>query len=60
MAVAGVFSQWLGWRLKLPAIIPLLAIGAMAGSIEGIVKPSVALGEVMLPHAQHPRSTSND
>ncbi|RZL29547.1 MAG: sodium:proton antiporter [Sphingomonas sp.] len=49
VAVAGVFGQWLGWRLKLPSIIPLLAIGALAGPIAGIVKPSVALGEVMRP-----------
>ncbi|WP_267387080.1 sodium:proton antiporter [Sphingomonas sp. GC_Shp_3] len=49
VAVAGVFGQWLGWRLKLPAIIPLLVIGAIAGPIAGIVKPSVALGEVMRP-----------
>ncbi|USI72782.1 cation:proton antiporter [Sphingomonas morindae] len=49
VAVAGVFGQWLGWRLKLPAIIPLLVIGAIAGPIAGIVKPSDALGEVMRP-----------
>jgi NhaP-type Na+/H+ or K+/H+ antiporter len=49
VAVAGVFGQWLGWRLKLPAIIPLLAIGAVAGPVAGVIKPSVALGEVMRP-----------
>jgi len=49
VAVAGVFGQWLGWKLRLPAIIPLLAIGAIAGPVAGIVKPSVALGEVMRP-----------
>lgn len=49
VAVAGVFGQWLGWRLKLPAIIPLLVIGALAGPVAGIVRPSVALGEVMRP-----------
>ena len=49
VAVAGVFGQWLGWRLKLPAIIPLLVIGALSGPIAGIVRPSVALGEVMRP-----------
>ncbi|WP_242098030.1 MULTISPECIES: sodium:proton antiporter [unclassified Sphingomonas] len=49
VAVAGVFGQWLGWRLRLPAIIPLLVIGAIAGPIAGVVKPSVALGEVMRP-----------
>ena len=49
VAVAGVFGQWLGWKLKLPAIIPLLAIGALAGPIAGVIRPSVALGEVMRP-----------
>ena len=49
VAVAGVFGQWLGWKLKLPAIIPLLLIGALLGPIGGIVKPSDALGEVMRP-----------
>ena len=49
VAVAGVFGQWLGWRLKLPAIIPLLAIGALAGPVAGLIKPSAALGEVMRP-----------
>ena len=49
VAVAGVFGQWLGWRLKVPAIIPLLVIGAVAGPIAGIVRPSAALGEVMRP-----------
>ena len=49
VAVAGVFGQWLGWKLKLPAIIPLLAIGALAGPIAGVIRPSIALGEVMRP-----------
>ena len=49
VAVAGVFGQWLGWKLRLPAIIPLLVIGGLAGPIGGIVRPSVALGEVMRP-----------
>ena len=49
VAVAGVFGQWLGWRMRLPAIIPLLVIGAVAGPVAGIIKPSAALGEVMRP-----------
>lgn len=49
VAVAGVFGQWLGWRLKLPAIIPLLVIGALLGPIGGIVRPSAMLGAVMRP-----------
>ena len=49
VAVAGVFGQWLGWRLKLPAIIPLLLIGALIGPVAGLVKPSDTLGDVMRP-----------
>lgn len=48
-AVLGVVGQWLGWRLKLPAIVPLLAIGALLGPVFGIVRPSEALGAVMHP-----------
>jgi NhaP-type Na+/H+ or K+/H+ antiporter len=49
LAVAGVFGQWLGWRLKIPSIIPLLLIGALIGPVAGIVKPSDTLGDVMRP-----------
>ena len=49
VAVAGVFGQWLGWRLKLPAIIPLLAIGEVEGPIGGVIRDSVSIGEVMRP-----------
>ena len=49
VAVAGVFGQWVGWRLRLPAIIPLLVMGAILGPIGGFVRPSVALGDVMRP-----------
>lgn len=49
VAVAGVFGQWLGWRLRLPAIIPLLVMGAILGPIGGFVRPSAALGDVMRP-----------
>ena len=49
VAVAGVVGQWLGWRLKIPAIIPLLVMGALLGPIGGFVPPSAVLGEVMHP-----------
>ena len=47
--MAGVFGQWVGWKFRVPAIIPLLLIGAILGPIGGFVRPSVALGEVMRP-----------
>ncbi|QXQ05346.1 sodium:proton antiporter [Sphingosinicellaceae bacterium] len=49
VAVAGVFGQWLGWKFRVTAIIPLLVIGAILGPIGGLVRPSAALGDVMRP-----------
>jgi NhaP-type Na+/H+ or K+/H+ antiporter len=49
VAVLGVFGQWLGWRFKVPAIIPLLLLGSLLGPVAGVLKPSVELGEVMRP-----------
>jgi NhaP-type Na+/H+ or K+/H+ antiporter len=49
VACVGVFGQWLGWRLRVPAIIPLLVIGALLGPVGGLIQPSRMLGEVMRP-----------
>ena len=49
VAVIGVFGQWLGWRLRIPAIIPLLVIGALLGPVSGLIRPSALLGDVMKP-----------
>ncbi len=48
-AVAGVAAQWVGWRFRLPAIIPLLILGALVGPIFGWVKPDAMLGPAMRP-----------
>jgi NhaP-type Na+/H+ or K+/H+ antiporter len=48
-AVAGVCAQWAGWRFRIPAIIPLLIIGALAGPVLGLVKPEAILGRAMRP-----------
>ena len=31
--ILGIFAQWLAWRLKLPAILPLILIGLMVGPV---------------------------
>ena len=49
VAVLGVFGQWLGWRFRVPAIIPLLLLGSLLGPLTGVVRPSTELGEVMRP-----------
>ncbi|WP_088339943.1 cation:proton antiporter [Robiginitalea sediminis] len=31
--ILGIFAQWLAWRLKLPAILPLILIGLLVGPV---------------------------
>ena len=37
---AGLASQWLAWRLNLPAIVILIASGLILGPITGVIAPS--------------------
>ncbi|MGI4831511.1 MAG: hypothetical protein ACRYFU_25510 [Janthinobacterium lividum] len=47
--MAGVAGQWIGWRFKVPAIIPLLVLGALAGPVLGLVRPETVIGPLMRP-----------
>ena len=31
--ILGIIAQWMAWRLKLPAILPLILIGLLVGPI---------------------------
>ena len=31
--ILGIFAQWLAWRIKLPAILPLILVGLLVGPI---------------------------
>ena len=31
--ILGIIAQWVAWRLKLPAILPLILIGLLVGPI---------------------------
>lgn len=41
--------QWLAWRLKVPAILPLLLIGILVGPITGLLDPDALLGDLLFP-----------
>ncbi|MEM8550346.1 MAG: cation:proton antiporter [Verrucomicrobiota bacterium] len=45
----GAVAQWMGWRLKIPAILLLLASGLVAGPLTGLIKPDKAFGDILLP-----------
>ncbi|MBP7960464.1 MAG: cation:proton antiporter [Caldilineaceae bacterium] len=45
----GIFCQWAAWRLKLPAILPLLAAGFTVGPLLGWLHPQEILGDFFFP-----------
>ncbi|MBK1722478.1 cation:proton antiporter [Thiocystis violacea] len=44
IAALGIAAQWLGWRLKIPTIVLLVAFGILIGPVFGLIRPSEALG----------------
>jgi NhaP-type Na+/H+ or K+/H+ antiporter len=47
--VLGSTAQWLSWRLKVPAILALLAIGLFAGPMTGLLQPDAIFGDLLFP-----------
>lgn len=45
----GMICQWIAWRAKLPAIVPLLFAGFLVGPIFNLLHPQEALGELFFP-----------
>ncbi|HHO48977.1 MAG TPA: sodium:proton antiporter, partial [Desulfobacteraceae bacterium] len=39
-------SQWLAWRIRLPAIVVLIASGLLLGPISGIIEPGLSQAEL--------------
>lgn len=46
---AGLVAQILGWRLRIPAIVFLLAFGLIAGPITDLVHPDDVFGDALFP-----------
>ena len=49
VTVLGLGAQWLGWRLRIPAIVLLTLCGLLLGPVLGIVRPGEILGEAFQP-----------
>jgi CPA1 family monovalent cation:H+ antiporter len=45
----GVVAQWIGWRLRLPAILFLLVGGLVAGPATGALDPDHTFGDLLVP-----------
>lgn len=41
--------QWISWRIKLPAILPLLLSGVIIGPVFGLLEPRELFGDLLLP-----------
>ena len=42
---AGLASQWLAWRMRLPAIVVLIAAGLLLGPMAGAIDITMAQAE---------------
>lgn len=51
IVVLGIGAQWLAWRMRLPAIVLLLAIGIIVGPVLGVLNPDQLLGDALFPIA---------
>ena len=48
--VVGFICQWFAWRIKIPAILPLLVVGLLAGpDVLGILRPQEMMGSLFFP-----------
>lgn len=45
----GVGSQWLAWRLRMPAIVLMLVAGILVGPAFGVLDPSRDIGPLLSP-----------
>ena len=45
----GVGSQWLAWRLRMPAIVLMLLAGIIIGPVLGVFDPARDIGPLMTP-----------
>lgn len=35
--ILGIFAQWIAWRIRIPAILPLILIGLMVGPLSSLI-----------------------
>ncbi len=47
--VLGTAAQWLAWRIRLPSILLLLALGLLAGPLLQWIQPDEMFGEMLFP-----------
>ena len=49
IVVLGVLAQWIAWRVRLPAIVLLLAVGIIVGPVLHVLDPDKIFGDLLFP-----------
>jgi NhaP-type Na+/H+ or K+/H+ antiporter len=49
LGILSLLCQWLGWKMRLPAILPLLLCGLIIGPGLGFLKPDEIFGDLLFP-----------
>ena len=49
IVVLGVLAQWIAWRVRLPAIVLLLAVGIVIGPVLHLLDPDKVFGDLLFP-----------
>jgi CPA1 family monovalent cation:H+ antiporter len=49
IGLVALLSQWLGWRMRIPAILFLLAGGIVLGPATGLLDPDELFGDLLFP-----------
>ncbi|MFV8571919.1 cation:proton antiporter [Marinobacter sp. SBS5] len=49
IGVTSLFCQWFAWRMRMPAILFLLAGGIIAGPVLGFLQPAEVFGDILFP-----------
>lgn len=45
----GIFSQWIAWRFRMPAIVIMSIVGLLVGPVFGWINPEASLGDIFGP-----------
>jgi NhaP-type Na+/H+ or K+/H+ antiporter len=45
----GTIAQWVAWRIKIPSILLLLALGVLFGPVLGIINPEQIFAHLLMP-----------
>ena len=49
IGLLSLISQWLAWRLRVPALLLLLTSGLLLGPVTGVLNPDELFGQLQFP-----------